>query len=193
MGIGGKDRAATSIHSTGGRVQEGMLPQQQMNMEDNRPWLISPQSPTQDWKIVGGSSGLLVAKALRWAGWRGCQKGSSPHHTSFCSKLQPVDLPSQQTPAEQLKTSWPPGTSVDLLASSSQPGLDSCHLHFLPYRGWGGQHTVWGLQPLGPWENLVWGKLKGKYLLRYCHPASSQHSLSSAHSALPGLSPRLLH
>ena len=36
------------------------------------------RAPTQDWKIVRGSRRILVAKALRWAGWRGCQKGNTP-------------------------------------------------------------------------------------------------------------------
>lgn len=168
------------------------------------PWLISAQSPTQDWKIVKGSGGILVAKVLRWAGWRGCRKGNISLLTSFCSKLQPAHLLGQQTPAEQPKTSWLPGAPVDLLASSSQPGLDSCLLHFLPHGGWGGppQYGLcshWGLGKIWFEENS-----KGNthpvppQVLPYCQLAGRRDqlpvfSLSSAHSALPGLFPQTLH
>lgn len=150
------------------------------------PWLISAQSPTQDWKIVRGSRGILVTKVLRWAGWRGYRKGNISLLTSLSSKLQPADLLGQQTPAEQPKTSWLPGAPVDLLTSSSQPGLDSCLLHFLPDGGRGGQpqYGLWGKSGLRKTQR----EIPTPSLPRYCLTASWRAGgTSSQYSPFPWL------
>ena len=38
------------------------------------PWLLSAQSPTGDQKMVRGPRGMVVAQALGWSRWGGCQE-----------------------------------------------------------------------------------------------------------------------
>lgn len=97
--------------------------------------------------------GLIKSPSLSWIRWRSCQKGNDPFLSSLPSSVLSSSCSPFQTDRLLLSSTRLPGhqeAPEGLLASSFQPGLDSCLLHFLPHRGWGeqlryGVCSHWGL------------------------------------------------
>lgn len=114
------------------------------------PWFLSAQSPTGDQRWLGAQGEWWWHRLWGGQGGEAARNGTSPCSPKLCHKLRPPYLPGQQTPAEWSKTPGPQEAPVGLLASSSQPGLDTYLLHFFSHWGWGRQLQYelcshWGL------------------------------------------------